>query len=295
MSTILLQQSIWSGITIGFVYALIALGFNIIFNVNKLLNIAQGEFVMVGALSLYSFVSVYDMPLWLSLICSLIVTSLVGWLMVKIAINPIKKPNILILIIATIAFGEIVKGIALLIWGSNQLGVPSLIPSFSIPVFAANVDSQTFLIIGVSLIIYGIFTLVQRYTNFGKSLTAIAGDPYAAGLMGINVKRMLVIVFMIGSLMGAVGGILVGPLTTMSYTQGTMLGIKAFIAALIGGLGSYGGAIIGGLILGLFESFTAGYVSSLYKEAFAFLFLLILLLFLPNGLVDISKLWNRRS
>jgi branched-chain amino acid transport system permease protein len=293
LDSILFQQSFWSGITIGFVYALIALGFNIIFNVNKVLNIAQGEFVMFGALCLYSFVSVLNVPVWIAVLFTLFVACFLGFLMVNLAINPLKKPNILSLIIVTIAFGEIIKGIAVLIWGSEHYPIPQLITSTTIPVFSAKVDSQTFLIIGVTIVVFVIFSLINKFTKFGKSMTAIAGDAYAAQLVGINVKKMLLIVFMIGSVMGAIGGILIGPLTSMSYTQGTLLGIKAFIAALIGGLGSYGGAIIGGITLGLFEAYAAGYISSLYKEAFSFLILLILLIFLPNGLVDLNKIWKR--
>lgn len=294
-SSVLLQQSLWSGITIGFIYGLVALGFTLIYNVSKILNVAQGEYVMVGALSMYSFVSVFHAPIWLSLFFSLIVTGLLGWIMVKIALQPIRKPDVLTLIIATVAFGEIVKGAAVIYWGNENYSIPSFIENKSVSVFSANVDFQTFLIIAVSFAICLIFFWVNKYTNFGISLTAIAGDPYAAELMGINVKKMTVLVFIIGSAMGAVGGILVGPLTTMSYYQGTMLGIKAFIAALIGGLGSYGGAIVGGLILGLFEAYATAFISSLFKDAFSLTLLLLVLIILPNGLVDIRKLLKRKQ
>lgn len=289
---LLFQQSIWSGITIGFVYGLVALGFTLIYNVNKVLNIAQGEFVMLGALLLYSFVTILNVPIVVALILVLIISGAVGAVMVKGAIEPLKKPDILTLIIATVAFSEIIKGISLLIWGSDHFAIPSFFGSASIKVFSATVSMQTFLIIGVTLIIFLAFNWINKKTSFGMSLTAIAGDPYAAQLMGINVKRMTVLVFVMGAVMGAIGGILVGPMTTMSYYQGTMLGVKAFIAALIGGLGSYGGAIIGGLVLGIFEAFAAGFVSSLFKDAYSLLLLLIILVLLPKGLVDIKKLFK---
>jgi branched-chain amino acid transport system permease protein len=294
-NALLFQQSLWSGLTIGFVYGLVALGFTLIYNVSKVLNIAQGEFVMVGALSLYSFVTVFNTPIWLAVILALIVSGIVGGIMVKLAIEPLKKPEILTLIIATVAFGEIIKGFAVVKWGSNHYAIPSIFKTSSVTVFSAEVNSQTFVIIGVSLLIYFGLMFVNKKTNFGISLTAIANDPYAAQLMGINIKKMTILVFVIGSAMGALGGVLIGPMTTMSYFQGTMLGIKAFIAALIGGLGSYGGAIVGGLVLGLFEAFATGYFSTLFQDAYALSLLLVILVFLPKGLVDIKKLfkWKR--
>lgn len=295
MDNILLQQSLWSGLTIGFIYGLVALGFTLIYNVSKVLNVAQGEFVMIGALCMYTFDSVFNLPIWISLLLSLVVTGVVGWIMVKVALEPIRNPNILTLIVATVAFGEIIKGAAVVYWGSNNYSIPTFIENQSITVFSAHIDFQTFLIIGVSLLIYLAFFWINKNTNFGISLTAVAGDPYAAQLMGINVKRMTIVVFVIGAAMGAIGGILVGPLTTMSYYQGTMLGIKAFIAAMIGGLGSYGGAIIGGLILGLFEVGATVFISSLFKDAFSLSLLLVVLIFMPNGLVKSGKLFRRRK
>jgi branched-chain amino acid transport system permease protein len=295
LDNILLQQSLWSGLTIGFIYGLVALGFTLIYNVSKVLNVAQGEFVMIGALCMYTFDSVFNLPIWISLLLSLVVTGVVGWIMVKVALEPIRNPNILTLIVATVAFGEIIKGAAVVYWGSNNYSIPTFIENQSITVFSAHIDFQTFLIIGVSLLIYLAFFWINKNTNFGISLTAVAGDPYAAQLMGINVKRMTIVVFVIGAAMGAIGGILVGPLTTMSYYQGTMLGIKAFIAAMIGGLGSYGGAIIGGLILGLFEVGATVFISSLFKDAFSLSLLLVVLIFMPNGLVKSGKLFRRRK
>lgn len=292
MVSVMLQQSFWSGITIGFIYGLIALGFALIYNVSKILNIAQGELVMAGALLLYSFVSVFHAPIWLAFILVILVAGAVGAVLVKGAIEPLKKPEPLTYIISTIAFSEIIRGTALLIWGTDNFAIPSFIKSTSISIFSASVDSQSLLVIGVSLLIYFTFSWVNKQTNFGISLNAISGDPYAAQLMGINVKSMTIIVFMIGSGMAAIGGILIGPLTTMSYYQGTMLGIKGFIAGMIGGIGSYRGAILGGLVLGLFESFAAGFLSSLFKDAFALLLLFIVLVFLPNGLGDLKKVFK---
>ncbi|MFJ7727696.1 branched-chain amino acid ABC transporter permease [Neobacillus sp. NPDC097160] len=292
MVSVMVQQSFWSGITIGFIYGLIALGFALIYNVSKILNIAQGELVMAGALMLYSFVSVFHTPIWLAFILVILVAGAVGAVLVKGAIEPLKKPEPLTYIIATIAFSEIIRGTALLIWGTDNFAIPSFIKSTAIPIFSASVDSQSLLVIGVSLLIYFAFSWVNKHTNFGISLNAISGDPYAAQLMGINVKAMTIIVFIIGSGMAAIGGILIGPLTTMSYYQGTMLGIKGFIAGMIGGIGSYKGAILGGLVLGLFESFAAGFLSSLFKDAFALLLLFIVLVFLPNGLGDLKKVFK---
>jgi branched-chain amino acid transport system permease protein len=282
----LLSQTIWSGLTIGSIYALIALGFTLIYNVSKIINLAQGQFVMIGSMIFFSLVTIFNLPLLLSLLIGLIITSIIGWLMVKTAINPLGSNfSPIFAIVVTIAFGEILQGIALLVWGKNYVGIPAFIQGDSFTIFGAIIQPQAILIMITSLLVCLVFTVLMSKTNIGKSMLAASSDSYAAGLMGINVNKLIIISFMISAALGAIAGILVGPLTMMDYSQGTFLGIKGFIAALLGGMGSYPGAILGGLLIGLLESFGGGYISSLMKDAFAFAILLVVLLYRPNGLI----------
>ncbi|PLS18556.1 branched-chain amino acid ABC transporter permease [Bacillus sp. M6-12] len=282
----LFSQIILSGLTIGSIYALIALGFTLIFNVSKIINLAQGQFVMIGAMVYFSFVTSFDLPLLISLLFGLIITAIVGWLMVKVAIDPLgSKYSPIFAIIVTIAFGEILQGLALLVWGKSYVGIPAILQGDSINIFGGNLEPQALMIMVVSLIVCILFTLLMNKTNIGKTMVAASSDSYAAGLMGINVKKIIVFSFMISAALGAIAGILVGPITMMDYHQGTFLGIKGFIAALLGGMGSYPGAIVGGLLIGLLESFGGGYISSLMKDAFAFAILLLVLLYKPRGLM----------
>jgi branched-chain amino acid transport system permease protein len=281
----LLSQTIWSGITIGSIYALIALGFTLIYNVSKIINIAHGEFLMVGALTYYSLYSLFGWPLYIAVPVSLLITALVGWFMVKMAINFLKDSSPVIAIIVTIAFGEIIKGLSMLIWGKQTVGIPTILKGDSVEFMHALIQPQTFVIIIVTLIICLAFSLLMSKTNIGKAMLAASGDSYAANLMGINIKFLVGMSFAISAVIGGLAGILVGPLTMMGYGSGTLLGIKGFIVALLGGMGSYGGAILGGLVLGLLEAFGNGYISSLLKDAFAFAILLIVLFIKPSGLI----------
>lgn len=282
----LFSQTISSGLTIGSVYALIALGFTLIYNVSKIINLAQGQFVMFGAMIYFSLVTTFQLPLLLSLLIGLLLTAVIGWLMVKTAINPLgSKASPIFAIVVTIAFGEILQGIALLIWGKNYVGIPAFVQGDSLVMFGARVQPQALLIMGTTLIVCITFMLLMSKTNIGKAMFAASSDPYAAGLMGINVKKLIVFSFMISAALGGIAGILIGPLTMMDYSQGTFIGIKGFIAALLGGMGSYPGAILGGLLIGLLESFGGGYISSLMKDAFAFAILLLVLLNRPHGLI----------
>lgn len=282
----LLSQTILSGLTIGGVYALIALGFTLIYNVSKIINLAQGQFVMIGAMVYFSFVTIFEFPFIVAFLISILLTAVIGWVMVKTTINPLgEKASPIIAILVTLAFGEVLQGIALLIWGKNFVAIPSFLRGEPINIFGATVQPQALLIIVVSLVVSVAFTLLISRTSFGKSMLAASSDAYAAGLMGINVKKLVIFSFMISAALGAIAGMLIGPMTMMDYHQGTFLGIKGFIAALLGGMGSYPGAILGAFLIGLLESFGAGYISSIMKDAFAFIVLLLVLLYRPNGIL----------
>jgi branched-chain amino acid transport system permease protein len=266
-----LFQYLITGLTVGSVYAMVAIGFNIIYNVTEIINLAQGEFVMLGGLIMVFLHAVLD----------------------RLAIRPIRQPSVLTLIIATIAASIIIKGTAMFIWGKNPFDLPAFSGRTPINFLGAVIQPQYFWVIGFLIVTVILLTLFFEKTIIGKAMSACADNPDAASLMGINVKWMILLSFSLSAAIGAVAGITVTPISLMEYDRGAMLAIKGFAAVVLGGLGSFPGAILGGLILGSIESFGAGLISSGYKDAFALIVLLAVLFFRPSGLlgsVEISKI-----
>ena len=288
-----LIQYLITGITVGSIYAMVAIGFNIIYNVTEIINLAQGEFVMLGGLVMVFLNAVAGIPLLLAFPLTIIIVSLVGMLLDRLAIRPIRQPSVLTLIIATIAASIIIKGAAMFIWGKDPYDLAAFSGRNPIHVLGAVIQPQYFWVIGFLIITVILLTLFFEKTILGKAMSACADNPDAASLVGINVKRMILLSFSLSAAIGAVAGITVTPISLMEYDRGAMLAIKGFGAVVLGGLGSFPGAILGGLILGTIESFGAGLVSSGYKDAFALIVLLVVLFLRPSGLlgnIEITKI-----
>jgi branched-chain amino acid transport system permease protein len=288
-----LLQYLITGITVGSIYALVAIGFNIIYNVTEIINFAQGEFVMLGGLIMVSLQIAAGIPVLLAFPLSIVVVTLVGMLLDRLAIRPIRKPSVLTLIIATIAASILIKGTAMFIWGKDPLDLPAFSGRNPIHFLGAVIQPQYFWVIGFLVVVVILLTLFFDKTIIGKAMSACADNPNAASLVGINVKRMVLLAFSLSAGIGAVAGIVITPISLMEYDRGAMLAVKAFGAVILGGLGSFPGAILGGLIIGLIESFGAGLVSSGYKDAFALIVLLGVLFFKPSGIlgsIEISKI-----
>ncbi len=288
-----LLQYLITGITVGSIYAMVAIGFNIIYNVTEIINFAQGEFVMLGGLIMVSLQISAGIPVLLAFPLSIVVVTLVGMLLDRLAIRPIRKPSVLTLIIATIAASILIKGTAMFIWGKDPLDLPAFSGRNPIHFLGAVIQPQYFWVIGFLIVVVILLTLFFDKTIIGKAMSACADNPNAASLVGINVKRMILLAFSLSAGIGAVAGIIITPISLMEYDRGAMLAIKAFGAVILGGLGSFPGAILGGLIIGLIESFGAGLVSSGYKDAFALIVLLGVLFFKPSGILgnlEISKI-----
>ena len=288
-----LLQYLITGLTIGSIYAMVALGFNIIYNVTEIINLAQGEFVMLGGLIMVSLHVEAGVPLLLAFPATIILVTLVGMLLDRLAIRPIRHPSVLTLIIATIAASIIVKGVAMIGWGKNPFDLPAFSGRTPINFLGAVMQPQYFWVIGFLIVTVVLLTLFFEKTIIGKAMSACADNPDAASLMGINVKWMILLSFSLSAAIGAVAGITVTPISLMEYDRGAMLAVKGFGAVVLGGLGSFLGAILGGLIMGTIESFGAGLISSGYKDAFALLVLLAVLFFRPSGLlgsVEVSKI-----
>ena len=286
-------QYLITGLTVGSIYAMVAVGFNIIYNVTEIINFAQGEFVVLGGLIMVFFFGVLRLPLILAFPATVILVTLVGILLDRLAIRPIRQPTVLTLIIATIAASILIKGAAMLIWGKDPYALPAFSGRTPIMVFGAVIQPQYFWVIGFLIIIVIALSIFFDRTIIGKAMIACADNPDAARLVGINVQQMILLSFALSAAIGAVAGITVTPISLMEYDRGAMLAVKGFGAAVLGGLGSFPGAIVGGLIMGTIESLGAGLISSAYKDAFALIVLLIVLFFKPSGIlgsIEISRI-----
>ncbi|HEA68357.1 MAG TPA: branched-chain amino acid ABC transporter permease [Desulfobacterales bacterium] len=287
-----LMQFLITGLAVGSIYAMVAIGFNIIYNVTEIINFAQGEFVMLGGLIMVFFHVTLGLHITLAFPLTIILVTLIGGLLDRLAIRPIRQPSVLTLIIATIAASIIIKGIAMFIWGKDPFDLPAFSGRNPIHFLGAVIQPQYLWIIGFLIVIVIFLTLFFEKTIIGKAMSACADNPDAASLVGINVKRMILLSFALSAAIGAVAGITITPISLMEYDRGAMLAIKGFGAVVLGGLGSFPGAILGGLILGTIESLGAGLIHSGYKDAFALIVLLGVLFLRPSGLlgsIEVSK------
>jgi branched-chain amino acid transport system permease protein len=288
-----LFQYLITGITVGSIYAMVAVGFNIIYNVTEIINFAQGEFVMLGGLIMVFVHVVMGLHLAFAFVVTIIMVTLVGMLLDRLAISPIRRPTVLTLIIATIAASILLKGAAMFIWGKDPYDLPAFSGRNPIIFLGAVIQPQYLWVIGFLILVVIVLTFFFERTILGKAMSACADNPDAASLVGINVKQMILLSFALSAAIGSVAGIVVTPISLMEYDRGAMLAIKGFGAAVLGGLGSFPGAVIGGLILGAIESLGAGLISSGYKDAFALIVLLVVLFFRPSGIlgdIEISRI-----
>ena len=276
-------QFAFSGLTVGAIYALIALGFTLIFNTSKVINFAQGEFVMLGGMTA-AFAVAAGMALPLAALLALAVTIIFGILLYRLAIAPARGASPVTLIIITIGASIMMRGVAAVVFDKNFHGFRSPLGDTPISVGGAAILPQSLLVLaGAAIIVVALWLFFSR-TLTGKSMLATAENPLAARLVGINTSRMIGLSFALSAAIGAIGGILATPITLTSYSIGTFLALKGFVAAMLGGMGSPIGAVAGGLLLGLLEQFGAGYVSSQYKDAIAVIVLLLVLFAMPSGL-----------
>lgn len=276
-------QFLFSGITIGAIYALVALGFALIYNASHVINFAQGEFVMIGGMATV-FLAKAGLPLPLAIVLAVAVTVLIGMLLEKLAVEPARNAQVVTLIIITIGASLVLRGLAQALWGKQYYALESFSGDTPITIGGATLLPQSLWVLGVTVVVVAALAWFFGRTLLGKAVLATAVNANAAQLVGINTKFVLLLSFALAALLGAVAGIIVAPITFTSYDVGIMLGLKGFVAAVLGGLGSGLGAIVGGLLLGIAEAMTAGYVSSDYKDAVPFVLILLVLFFMPNGL-----------
>jgi branched-chain amino acid transport system permease protein len=279
-----LLQLCLTGWTNGAIYALIAVGFVVIYNVTGVLNFAQGEFTMLGAM-VAAVLAKAGTPLPLALLVAIALAVLVGVLMERLAIHPARKAGPLTLIVITIGVGILIRGLALIAWGTEGRSLAPLIGGAPLRILTASLQRQALLVIATSLAAVGGLHLFFNKTVLGLAVRASVMNRMAARLMGVAPDRMSVLAFAISAGMGALAGVLIAPLQTAIYDMGLMLGLKGFVAAVLGGLTNAPASILGGLVLGVVESLTAGLLSSAYRDAIAFLLLVTMLFVRPTGLL----------
>ncbi len=276
-------QYLLSGITVGAIYALAGLGFAIIYNSSHVINFAQGEFIMIGGMATSSLVAA-GLPMWAAVLLAVLITMLVGVALEYFAVKPARNADVVTIIIITIGASIFLRGMAQIIWDKESHSLPAFSGETPIHLMGATIVPQSLWVIGVSFLAILVLGWFFNRTLFGKAMLATAYNRLAAQLMGIRVKRVLTASFGMSAILGAIGGIVVTPITYTNYEAGVMLGLKGFSAAVLGGLGNGMGAVVGGLIVGVAESLGAGYISSAYKDAIAFVIILFVLFFMPSGL-----------
>jgi branched-chain amino acid transport system permease protein len=277
-------QFIISGLTIGSIYAIVALGFVTIYSVTKVINLAQGEFVMLGGMVMFSLVN-FGLPYILAFFLTIMIVMIIGWLLEFIVIRRAKGADPLSLIILTIGTAIFIEGTAGIIWGKNSVKVDSFTGDEPVRIFGAAITPQSiWVMVFMVMVVFILYFLIER-TMLGKAFRACSVNPVAARLMAISPKKMASFSFTLSAGLGALAGLVIAPILFPSYDMGMMLGIKGFSASILGGLGSAPGAVVGGLLLGLIESLGAGYISSGMKDAIAFGVVLLILLIRPFGLL----------
>jgi branched-chain amino acid transport system permease protein len=273
-----------AGLAMGSIYALVALGFVLIFNAVNVVNFAQGEFAMVPAFVAVWLMSYLNLSFALTCVITVVFMGVFGIVFQRIAYYPLRNRSFLPVIISTIGVGIFLKNGAQLIFGAEPLSMPRPTSPEALNIFGVFVDPQYIVIILCTLALLGFQYFFFEKTILGKKMLATAQDKQMARLLGIRVATMIAITFVYSSILGAAAGILVGPIFFVTKDMGAMIGVKAFCSSIVGGFGSIPGAILGGLFLGVIEVFAAYYISSAYRDAFAFIILILVLLLRPQGI-----------
>ena len=275
-----------SGLSLGSIYALIALGYTMVYGIAKMLNFAHGDIIMVGAFTIIVSISTCGLPVWVALILSVVMCTVLGVVTERVSYKPLRKSEPLTVLITAIGVSYLLQNLALLIFGSSQKSFPSIFDISSVHIGDLSMSGESVVTLAVTIIIMIALSLFINKTRAGKAMRAVSEDKEAAELMGISVNKTISLTFAIGSALAAVAGVFYGATYGFigPYT-GSMPGIKAFVAAVFGGIGSIPGAMIGGLLLGVLESLSKAYISTELSDAIVFASLIVVLLVKPTGLL----------
>ncbi|EFU76179.1 branched-chain amino acid ABC transporter, permease protein [Lachnoanaerobaculum saburreum F0468] len=284
-------EQLINGLRTGSIYALIAIGYTMVYGIAKMINFAHGDIIMVGAYALYFSISVLGLPVPIALLITVIICGVLGVMIEKVAYKPLRSAPPLAVLITAIGMSFFLQSASLLIFGSTPIPFQSVIPNVNISIGPVVISSITVVTLIVTAIAMILLTLFVNKTKLGSAMRAVSEDKGAAELMGINVNSTISMTFAIGSALAAVAGVLyICQYQSMKPTLGALPGIKAFVAAVLGGIGSIPGAMIGGILLGLIESVSKAYISTELADAIVFGVLIVVLLFRPSGLLGKKKI-----
>jgi branched-chain amino acid transport system permease protein len=283
-------QTMLGGLAIGCIYSLIALGISMIIRATDILHFAQGEMLMIGSMMGLTAFRLQDMPFGFVLLTGILGGGLVSMLVELVVYRTLRRRRVALInvMIATLGVSIVLQNVARLVWGSEPLRYPTLFASKGMVFAGFAVSPQLLWIVLLSGLIMGALIVFFRYTRLGIAMQAAAQDPDVARLMGISVDRTTTYTFAVSGMMAGAAGVLLGSLFFASFNMGFLIGIKAFVAATLGGLGSVAGAMIGGLVFGLIETFSGMLISTAYKDAVGMVVLIVILLFMPTGLLTRS-------
>ena len=275
-----------SGLSLGSIYAIIALGYTMVYGIAKMLNFAHGDVIMVGSYVCFFAMMRFELPPVISVILAVIVCTILGIVIEKLAYKPLRSAPSLAVLITAIGVSYFLQNSALLLWTSNPKVFNSIVGKGSISIGELSISYVTLLTIGICVVIMIVLTTFINTTKLGKAMRAVSEDKGAAQLMGIDVNKTISMTFAIGSGLAAIAGVLLcSAYPTLMPTTGSMPGIKAFTAAVFGGIGSIPGAFLGGILLGVIENFAKAYISTEFSDAIVFGVLIIVLLVKPAGLL----------
>ncbi|HCX03120.1 MAG TPA: branched-chain amino acid ABC transporter permease [Clostridiales bacterium] len=283
--TLLIQQFI-NGLSVGSIYALIALGYTLVYGIIKLINFAHGEIMMMGAYFAFITVITMGLPFLATLIFSMVLAALLGITIETVAYKPLRKAPRISALITAIGMSLFLQNLAQVIFGADPKVMPDLIPKRPINIAGIQIGTVTIVTIILSVFFMIVLDLFIKNTKPGKAMRAVSEDKEASVIMGINVNRTISITFAIGSALGALGGVLYSIAYTQVYpTMGIMPGLKAFVAAVLGGIGLIPGAMLGGFIIGMVETVSKAYLSSQWSDAIVFGILILVLIVKPTGIL----------
>ena len=280
-----LLQYIIAGLTLGSIYAIAALGFAMVYNATKVINFAQGEFVMLGGMTMVTLYGQLKWPLYFSIPATIAITVLVGMGLMKVSYRPGKSTSLITVLIITIGASLFISGSAVHIWDADIHRFEPFSGDVPLKLLGAAIAPQSLWIIGLTVLVLGFLVIYFQFTIHGKAMRACALDRTAAGMLGIRVKSMVLLSFAMSAALGCGAGIIMTPLTMVDYSGGMLLAIKGFSAAMLGGMGSFIGAVIGAFVFSFLESFAATFVSSSLKELVTFIVIINVLLFMPRGIM----------
>ena len=280
----MLQQLV-NGLILGSVYALLALGYTMVYGIIKLINFAHGDIYMMGAFIGYYLINTYHMNFFVALVLTMVVTAFLGVVIEFLAYRPLRNSTRIAALITAIGVSFFLEYASMYFVSPTPRTFPEVIPSVAFNVGPFIVNGQQMLIMGITLVLMLILTYIVQKTKLGKAMRAASFDVETAQLMGINADRVISFTFCIGSALAAAAGVLVGVYyNSIDPLMGIMPGLKAFVAAVLGGIGILPGAVAGGIILGVIEALVSGFISSTFRDAAAFAILILVLLFKPSGI-----------